>query len=1051
VIKRANSKVLHTLVDPVWFSIFFEKHLYDRIYRIFKFVNRITNYLCAPLRISAVKKTFLKASSYPLPINFRPNVRQAALLLLLVLFLRWPSPQAGHAAGNPWPPAGERLRCPVTRDTGISSEPGETEGGLGGADKLRLKGIREQIVLDADVAGLKGRLINGALLHLRSASPKEAPLARLGVSTVAADWVEGNARNFRPRPGTSGFGQAEHQRRDWAYPGGNLMDAVFGRGHTLWKFAECSPPDANGWQACAVDPDVVAARVAGLSAGFCLFDEVGHIWSIQGGKFEYTYFPNRACFSRESGRSAPYLEVWVGFEDREPPQAVEEIRAAVESLPAGEALVAWNTPEDRGGGKTLGFHVEFSRAGTTSAVPRYLVPLAGRPGSEARMHLRGLELAPGERIGLSIRPVDNAGNVGAACVRQITVASGPEPVVLPGAEIQPFQPDSSLPAAGPVRVAVVDLLDKIDPVSGRMIPAQPPDYKGGNHLFSAAQRRVRLQAARNETIGFQINLEGQAEDIRLEFEFEPPSGLKPKLYQFACVEAVDKAGRPAGCLPDPLLPVEGPVSIPSKAGEASPAGQKNLSLIGEVHVPHGEQAGRKSGWITITAGGQTLRLDVDLTVWNFTLPNKLSFVPEMNAYWVVSPDAGYDYYRLAHEHRTCINRLSYGWNGVPDFAPGWSGKGFEWEKWDRYAAPLLDGSAFKDLPRSGEPVDVFYLPFSENWPVSLYEHFRPSYWADEAFGPRYSQELKAAFGAFARHLGERGWKETVFQFYLNNKVYFRGKFQHSSAPWVFDEPIHTQDFWAVRWYGLLWRQAVEAAAADAMLWYRADISWGQYGRNLLWGVTDIEYIGGNNAQKTRMKQDELLLGRKAYFAEYGTANRIDQPNTQPALWCLSAWAKGATGVLPWQTIGGRDAWKKAEQTALFYPHPQGPMPSVRLKAFTRGQQDVEYLELLSFTLKAPRSAVADWLKENLPLAESYYKTDTEDAGTSEYKDVTALDVWRLRQRVGAFLSAKAPPYRRSLVEWKNPRWSEDILPEVGYASPAPAVESYKPVCDAFRP
>ena len=340
---------------------------------------------------------------------------------------------------------------------------------------------------------------------------------------------------------------------------------------------------------------------------------------------------------------------------------------------------------------------------------------------------------------------------------------------------------------------------------------------------------------------------------------------------------------------------------------------------------------------------------------------------------------------------------------------------------------------------------------SENWPVSLYDHFRPSYWADEAFDASTAQELKAAFAAFASHLSERRWNETVFQFYLNNKVYYRSKYAQSPAPWIFDEPVHTQDFWAVRWFGLLWRQAVEAAAGDAKLWYRADISWGQYGRNLLWGVTDIEYIGGNNAQKTRMKQDEFMLSRKAYFAEYGTANRVDQPNTQPALWCLAAWAKGATGVLPWQTIGSKDAWKKAEQTALFYPHPEGPVPSVRLKAFSRGQQDVEYLQLLSDSVKAPRHAVAGWLKTHLALGENYYKLDPEDAGTAEYKGVSAPDLWKLRQRVGAFLSARAPPYRRSIVEPAQPQLNPDRMPDIGYVSPAPVVESYKPVCDGFRP
>ena len=276
-----------------------------------------------------------------------------------------------------------------------------------------------------------------------------------------------------------------------------------------------------------------------------------------------------------------------------------------EGLHAGEALITWQTPADRGAGKALGFECRFLTGPNAAAVPRYLIPMARRPGAEVRMHLRDLGFAPGEKIGLSIRPVDGAGNVGEPCTRQISVASGEKPLHVPDPGIKPFPADSNLPAAGPVRVAVVDLLDKIDPASGRMIPEQPKGYKGGNHLFSAARRLVRLQAARNETVCFQLNLEGQSEGIRVEYAFESDFRLKPKLLQFAYVEEVDKAGRPAGALPDPLLPLRGPVSIPSKAGEVLPRGQKNISLIGELYVPHDEPAGVKRGKITVAAGGKS--------------------------------------------------------------------------------------------------------------------------------------------------------------------------------------------------------------------------------------------------------------------------------------------------------------------------------------------------------------------------------------------------------------------------------------------------------------
>ena len=40
----------------------------------------------------------------------------------------------------------------------------------------------------------------------------------------------------------------------------------------------------------------------------------------------------------------------------------------------------------------------------------------------------------------------------------------------------------------------------------------------------------------------------------------------------------------------------------------------------------------------------------------------------------------------------------------------------DWSAWDRRFGPLLDGSAFADLPRKGVPLECFYLPLHENWP-----------------------------------------------------------------------------------------------------------------------------------------------------------------------------------------------------------------------------------------------------------------------------------------------------------------------------------------------
>ena len=149
-----------------------------------------------------------------------------------------------------------------------------------------------------------------------------------------------------------------------------------------------------------------------------------------------------------------------------------------------------------------------------------------------------------------------------------------------------------------------------------------------------------------------------------------------------------------------------------------------------------------------------------------------------------------------------------------------------------------------------------------------------------------------------------------------------------------------------------------------------------------------------------MKHDEFILRKRAKFAEYGTANKISDSNLQPVLWQISAWAKGASGVLPWQTIGSDKCWKTPEQTALFYPKGDEVYPSVRLKAFRYGQQFVEYFEMLGDVLGVPDDAVREWVVKRLGLEENVVKGSGHDAGTLSFDNVTIFDLWKLRHEIG---------------------------------------------------
>ncbi len=891
-----------------------------------------------------------------------------------------------------------KLKKAVVKDTTVSSVDRERAGNNGKSSRLKIKGIQECILFDIDASSLPGHLVKDARLHFRSAAPLDAPVKRAGISTLASGWTEGKSQGCAHEKGAACFVQAKYKKQDWAYPGSTLMDVVFGRGNTIWQSSRASLPDRDGWQEIRVPPDILGARVAGISKGFCFYDDVGSEWSVKNGKFEYRFFPNRLIYSRESFKSSPWMEIQFKGKDLVPPDPVRSHRVETKMLPSGEAFLFWKTPFDHGGGKTLGFDVAWKKDGKYRSFPRYLIPMAQQPGGEVRMHIRDLGFGPKEGLQIAVCSLDSAGNRSKPFFADIVLSGGLGTIHIPDSGLRAFPVGERGPDPS-VNISVIDLFDKYLPEERRMIPGHDNNYQSANHIFSMKERKIRIYGARNEGVCFQVVVDGDLSGFTMECLFEDEPAFQPELFLFENVKVKGRAGKQI-IVPDPLV---------SLGKQASKRLRNGRSILCEIYISHGVSPGLKKGKLIIKPDNRPPEVfDIHLTVWHFTLPDKLSFLPEMNAYSTVSPYKGYACYRLANRHRACLNRLPYGWDGIPEFAPQKRAGGFDWVLWDKKVGPLLDGSAFAGLPRGGQPVEVMYLPLSENWPVGLAEHYTRSWWADEALSDDYRKKLKHSFRAFARHIREKAWNRTRFQFYLNNKVYYKKRLKRSSAPWIFDEPVNIQDFMALEWYGRLWHEAVDSVKGSALLDFRADISYPQYGRDILRGVTDIEYIGGNNAQKTRMKGDEIRINPKIRFAEYGTANKLVDSNVQPALWCVSAWSKGASGILPWQTIGSDTCWNNGEQTALFYPRGDRVHPSVRLKTFRAGQQFVEYLELLADSLNLPDDAVRHWVKTKMNLQGCVYKAREFEAGTEKFETGGIYGFWKLRVDIGCFLSHNSP-------------------------------------------
>jgi hypothetical protein len=531
---------------------------------------------------------------------------------------------------------------------------------------------------------------------------------------------------------------------------------------------------------------------------------------------------------------------------------------------------------------------------------------------------------------------------------------------------------STSPPPAPLSPAIVSVaIPEVPPPSWKL-----PENLSIQSLYGHPLEPHMMAAAKGEAICFWID--AKAREVRLLDD----DGVECELFEAPTIQGHH----------DPLIPIGFPAS-------AIPSVKDSQRCLLEIYIPR--NFGEKTATPQIEVAGKKMELPIQ--IWSWQLPDRLTFIPQMNCYSL--PDHEMDYYRLAHRHRTCLNRLMYSWNGRvaeaarPKQLPDGS---WNWSDWDSRFGPLLDGSAFLDQRRPGAPVDAFYLPLNENWPMQQDKFFQGGYWIENAYPEAYWDQFRDAATRFARHLSEKGWKETMFEFYLNNKVYHRGpKGNQSSAYWIFDEPVNTQDFWALRRFGIEYWRAV-ADAGSARMTYRADISRPQWQRDLLDGVTSVDVVNGNLREyHDRASERKKKFGTLAYM--YGGANPLHNPYATVAAWSIDAWAQGADGVVPWQTIGTPKSWEAADELSVFYPTKEGPVPSVRLKSFRAGQQLVEYLNRYTQVAQVDSNGLREWIRNQPQWSGQLKKKNEEDAGQQVYSPQSGKELEQLRYRLGSLL------------------------------------------------
>ena len=608
----------------------------------------------------------------------------------------------------------------------------------------------------------------------------------------------------------------------------------------------------------------------------------------------------------------------------------------------------------------------------------------------------------------------------------------PSPPPLPAAAVAGWT-GGEPPMRGALRVWAFGECEKVHPISGNLLEeagaadygkAPTGNYRRRNVVWDGATSTIHLAGARNEFVAFQLCVEASSGELRnVRVEASVP-GARVEIFK-------DWYVRDGDWFAEVAMPLRGAFSIPDPLNKV--AGQRNQSLLVDVWIPHDTAAGNHTGRVRISADGVApFEIPVALTVWPFALPDTLSFDVDLNGYGTpADAERELKLHRLAHAHRATLNLLGYSQAGRADAAavPPLEGSGSalrvkDWTAFDQRFGRYYDGSAFADMPRRNAPLAHAYLPFCEGWPSDIRRHYHytpttaayPDLIAEHAlraplvevaFDQEFKDEFVAVLRQFAGHFRAKGWQRTQFQFYLNDKYYFKDPKQggRGSSWWLLDEPMHRDDWLALRFFGRMFQQALSESPNPAFV-FRADVSRPQWQRDWLDGLVNLMCVSGEFFRKNDLCMD--IRRRGIGFWHYGTGNDIRRSNLTGEAWGVKVFLAGGDGFLPWNSLGNDSAFDQPTPTAILYPGARfgldAPLASLRLKAFRRSQQDVEYLALLANKMGWDRAQTAAALAALLPLEARTQQSSADDAGRMVFDGLNSELFARLRASVAAMLA-----------------------------------------------
>jgi len=946
--------------------------------------------------------------------------------------------------------AAETIQCPDKADVWLSSATSEERDTNGGkSPRIKLKFYQEFGLLDFDVSALKGKKIESAALRVafeggvRFGGARGTDLRWFTLSTVSSPWVEGLGANYTKDEQGHGatFNEASYKTRPWTVPGSKAWDVILGNGKTLRSDVDAGNPQ-DGWFTIPVDKRLVQALVAGSSHGLLLMDG--------------STGPDRNSFihSRE-GKKAPQLVVTVagkpdgdrqpiskqpvslgrlpagGVSPRPPSNITIKPSAPEASLTEGAALVSLTVPE---GAFAYLIKVEGKE------LPRWQIPFAQKAASSQAFLLE--HLPPDAEFKLEIAAVDTEGNV--STFASASGKSSPKITVPLLAKADgDRQPISKQPEIGvsprpqdKLKVWAYPEICKLDPLSGKVILEKGLENAASrNSVWDAATATIRITAARGEIAGFQLALVAGDGGDRQPISKQPEIGVSPRLDVKVSVGGLNGIATRAWRTwfvkikdtwqADYAIPLKETLSIPAADNKID--AQKAASVAVDLIIPADAKAGEQNGTVNVSTGGAEVQLKLRLKVCGTVIPPDIHFNPELNAYGGPG-EAGsalwFDSHRLAHYHRCLINRVNHSHNGRTheDLAPlaGPDGHVTDWTRYDKNVGPLLDGSAFKDNPRSGVPVAVLYLPQNESWPLPMLGNYDPgaplegANWKPlhdiqakppaQAFNQAYQNAFVTSMSDFVKHAEEKGWTRTMLEAFHNNKYQYNKDKMRGTA-WTMDEPATYLDWQALLFYSRLDHKAFATAKTTHFV-FRGDISRPMWQGSCFDGFMEMLVAGGDLFSMPALIKDMKRRNQMTVYV-YGAANSQDRANHETAAWCLKGYVHECDGALPWQSLGGDEAFDQGDKpgngNALIVEGSRrfgvNAIASFRVHAFRVGAQLAELLRLLEQKKGWGRAHSGALVSQFIPLGAEFRQAFADDAAAVKFGELNGDKFVQLKEAI----------------------------------------------------